>query len=141
MRTRDLVTWVGDLGAGGMLVPETPMANDKLSMSTDKQHHAMILSLVNVPDVNGEPTMQKLISLEHTNFVERYENDAVAITVEPRLAHRVMRTKLVPVEYKKELLGSSDKSPADFIIRCARESELFYDIMLELGVLTVQEAA
>ena len=59
MRTIDLVTWVANLGTGGRLVP-----NDKQSVSTDKQRHALILSLVHVPDTNGEPTMQKLNSLE-----------------------------------------------------------------------------
>lgn len=136
MRTRDQGTWAADPGADSRLVP-----NDNCSLSTDKHCEALILSLVQVPDANGESSMHKLNSLEHANFLERYDNDAVAITIEPRLAHRVMRTRLVPVEYKKELLGSSDKSPTDFIIRCARESELFYDIMLELGVLSVQEAA
>jgi hypothetical protein len=46
----------------------------------------------------------------------------------------------MPIAYKSELLRSSELTEADFVIRYATESELFYDIMLELGVLSVQSA-
>jgi len=85
--------------------------------------------------------MQKLNSLEHESFVDRYRNDTVAISIDPRLAHKVLRSRLIPTEQKRAFLQSAHSSAADFIIEFAMQSELFYDIMLEVGVMRVQAAA
>jgi hypothetical protein len=113
--------------------------SDHFAVSTDKRSGLSLANLGTIK-IGGGNTMQKLSSLEHPQFVERCKHGTVAITVAPKLAHRVMRTRLMPIAYKSELLRSSELTEADFVIRYATESELFYDIMLELGVLSVQSA-
>lgn len=83
--------------------------------------------------------MQNFNSLDYSQFLTRAQFGAVAVTVEPGLAHKVLRTRLVPTKFKRELLRSTDATAGSVIIECAKESELFYDIMIELSVLVVHE--
>jgi len=83
--------------------------------------------------------MQNFSSLEYSQFLTRAHSGAVAVTVDPGLAHQVMRTRLIATKFKRELLKSTDATASTIIIECAKESELFYDIMVELGVMLVHE--
>jgi hypothetical protein len=85
--------------------------------------------------------MQHFNSLHYSQFRALARLGSVAVTVEPRLAHKVMRTRLVPAKFKRALLSSANETSTSVLIACARESELFYDIMVELGVLAVHETA
>ena len=85
--------------------------------------------------------MQSSVSLDHAAFLQQSRDDAVNVTVEPRLADSVLRSKLMPARFKARFLQHPECSAADIVVDYALESELFYDIMVDVGVLQVHEAA
>ena len=84
--------------------------------------------------------MQQAEFLDNTYFFRNGEEDVVVITVEPDLARMVMGSRLIPARLKRDFLSSADKSASSIIVDFALESELFCDVMIQLGIIVVQKA-
>ena len=122
--------------------------------------------------------MQNISSLGHSQFVTAAQRGALAVTVHRKLAARVMRSSLIPDDYKMAFklwswiwisllpaaaaIGyyyswwltpavlcaifagyrqTANNSAAQYVFDYARESELFYDIMVQLGIMMVHPRA
>lgn len=122
--------------------------------------------------------MQNISSLKHSQFLTAADDRTLAVTVHPKLAATVMRTSLIPDDYRlaykmwpwiwislvpvavavghlyswwvtpvvlivllSGFLRTVNSSAARYVFDYAKESELFYDIMVQLGIMTVQMEA
>ena len=83
--------------------------------------------------------MQEPVLSNHTYVFGDDNKDMTFVTVEPELARMVLSSRLIPAQYKREFLQSTDKDASRIIVDHALESELFCDVMLQLGVMTVRK--
>ena len=83
--------------------------------------------------------MQESLLSNHTYVFGDGGEEMTFDTVEPELARMVLGSRLVPAHYKREYLRATDKSASAFIVDQALQSELFCDVMLQLGVMTVHK--
>jgi hypothetical protein len=84
--------------------------------------------------------MQQAEFLDNTYFFRNEKKDVVVITVEPDLARMVMGSRLIPAKLKRDFLSSQDTTASSIIVDHALESELFCDVMIQLGIIVVQKA-
>jgi hypothetical protein len=84
--------------------------------------------------------MQDANLLQHTYFFREADEEMTVVTVEPDLARMVIGSRLMPAQYKRDYLRSTDKSASYLVMQYALESELFFDVMLQLGIMSVHDA-